>query len=262
MTLADRETVVLAVDPPIATVRLNDSEGRNRFSGELLTGVIDALERAAADPAVRAVVLEGLPEVFCAGGSVQHMLGDHEHRIVPAWQFLRSVLDCPIPVVAAAQGHAIGGGLLLALYCDAAVLSERSRYAVNFLTYGFTPVLGATFLLPTVMGTALGTEMLYSGRGYCGRELAARGAGVAVAAHDKVRGDAHRLAGRIAQAPRGVLETVKRQVRLPVLDGALAALEREIPAHEKSIGSAEARDRIRLLHGELAGRTTSTGETS
>lgn len=244
------QTVVLEAAPPLATVRLDDAAGHNRLSAGLRSGMIDALREAAADPRVRAIVLEGRPEMFCAGGSIDQMLSTHEQRIRPVWQFLRAVVDCPVPVVAAAQGHALGGGFLLALYCDAVVLGDRSRYAANFLAYGFTPVLGATYLLPAKLGTVLGTEMLYSSRSYRGRELAERGAGVIVTAHDTVCAEAQRTALRIAQAPRDALERLKTQLREATLERAEAALAREIPDHEVTIGSAEARRRIRTLHGE------------
>ncbi|WP_256104204.1 polyketide synthase [Streptomyces sp. ODS05-4] len=247
------EAVGYEVEGPLATVRLADAAGHNRLSDDLRTAMIGALREAAADPRVRVVVLEGLPEIFCAGGSVEQMLRPHERRIVPVWEFLRAVVDCPLPVVAAAQGHALGGGFLLALYCDVVVLSDRSRYAANFLAYGFTPVLGATHLLPAKLGAALGAEMLYTARSYRGRELADRGAGVTVTAHDKVCAEAQRTALRIAQAPRDALERLKAHLRAETLERAEAALAREIPDHEATIGSAEARRRIRTLHGERIG---------
>ncbi|MEU6263780.1 polyketide synthase [Saccharopolyspora shandongensis] len=251
--------VVDDVVAPVATIRLADPAGRNRLSVELRAEVIAALRKAAADPAVRAVVLAGLPDIFCAGASAEQMLGTRDQRIVAMWEFLTAVIDCPVPVVAAARGHALGGGFLLALYCDVTVLSERSRYAANFLTFGFTPVLGATHLLPAKLGQALGTEMLYAGQSYRGGELAARGAGVRVAAHDEVDAEAQRLALRIAQAPREAVELLKAQLREQARAAAETALAREIPDHEATIGSAEARRRIRGLHGErLAARSDRT----
>ncbi|MER5704787.1 polyketide synthase [Micromonospora sp. NPDC002296] len=248
--LSGRDPVLLEVEPPVAVVRLQDVTGRNRISGPLGDGLRAALGRAAAHPEVRAVVLEGLPDVFCAGGSADRMLGGHQQRVVEVWRFLRAVLDCPLPVVAAAQGHALGGGFLLALYCDVAVLSASSRYAANFLTFGFTPTGGATWLLPTVLGRPLGTEMLYTSRSYRGQELADRGAGVRVVAHDRVAAEARATALRIAAAPRACLEEVKAQLAEPVRHAAEAALHRETPAHEATVGTGEAAWRIRMLHGE------------
>lgn len=241
--------VVSRAAAPLATIRMCDEPNRNRISPQLRSGVLAAIRQAAAAPDVRTVVLEGLPDIFCAGGSTERMLGTHQDRVVEIWELLEAIVDCPVPVVAAAGGHALGGGLLLALYADVAVFSARSRYGTNFLTYGFTPILGASYLLPAVMGRALGTEMLYTGRSYRGRELADRGAGVKVTAHDEVNAEAQRMAQQIARAPRHCLALAKSQLVRTVRDGAAAAMEREIPDHEATIATDEARRRIRTLHG-------------
>jgi polyketide biosynthesis enoyl-CoA hydratase PksI len=239
--------VLLREEPPVAVIRLVDEAGRNRISVGLRSGLIAALRRAAANEANRAIVLAGLPEMFCAGAPAERMLGGRTGRVEEMWELVRSVLECPIPVVAAAQGHAFGGGLLLALYADVTVLSERSRYSANFARYGFTPILGATYLLPAMLGRALGTEMLYTGANYSGRALADRGAGVRVCQHDTVRAVAEQAARDLACAPRQTVELLKRQLRAPVRRAALRALRREAADHEATIATAHARARIREL---------------
>ncbi|MEU1852700.1 polyketide synthase [Streptomyces sp. NPDC019990] len=254
MTTFPYGPVELHTEAPVATVRLCDEAGSNRFTPELRAGLIAALRAAGADPAVRAVVLEGAPGVFSAGGTTERMLGTHEQRVVELWEMMRAIADCPVPVIAAVQGHALGGGLLLALYCDVAVLSERSRYAMNFLAFGFTSILGASHLVPAAFGRPLGTEMLYTSRSYTGRELRDRGAGVKITAPGSVAVEAHRMALQAAQAPRPALELMKSQLVRTLLADAEAALEREIPDHEETVRGEEARRRIRGLHGQrLAG---------
>jgi polyketide biosynthesis enoyl-CoA hydratase PksI len=247
--------VQLHTEAPVATVRLCDEAGHNRFTPELRAGLIAALHRAGSDHDVRAVVLEGAPGVFSAGGATERMLGTHEQRVVELWEMMQAIAACPVPVVAAAQGHALGGGLLLALYCDIAVLSDRSRYAMNFLTFGFTPILGASHVVPAAFGRALGTEMMYTSRTYTGRELRERGAGTKICAHDTVPAEAHRIALQSAQAPRGALKMMKSQLTQTLLADARAALEREIPDHEATITGDEARRRIQGLHGQRIART-------
>ncbi|MEV8504786.1 enoyl-CoA hydratase-related protein [Actinoplanes sp. NPDC051475] len=241
--------VRLDVSPPLAVVRLGDEAGRNRISPALAKGMISALEKAAADPGVRAVVLEGLPDIFCAGGTPERMLGGFEQRVDEIWEFLRSVLTCPVPVVAAVQGHALGGGLLLALYCDIQVFSARSRYATTFAMYGLAPIGGATYIVPQMLGAALGREMLHTGRSYRGQELAVRGAGVRVADHDRVVAEAHRAALYVAQGTRTSVEHGKAHLATPVLEAATEALRREAPAHEATARTAESERRIRMLYG-------------
>jgi len=240
--------VVVRLEGPVAHVFLRDAAHGNRITPAARTALPAALARAAADPGTRVIVLSGLPDIFCSGGTREDLTAEGEARTPAGWDFVRAAADCPLPVVAAVQGHAIGGGLLLALYADVVVLSDHSSYAANFLTYGFTPCLGATHLLPTVLGPALGTEMLYTGRPYRGRELAARGAPVNIVAHDKVPSRADAVAARIAQAPRTTLQLLKQELAGPARELALAALERELAHHTATLSAPEVRQRIGTLY--------------
>ncbi|MEV6167705.1 polyketide synthase [Streptomyces sp. NPDC051954] len=240
--------VQIHLEAPLAHVTLTDAAHGNRITPAARTALPAALGEAAADPGTRVIVLSGLSDVFCSGGTREDLTAEGEARTPAGWDFVRAAADCPLPVVAAAQGHAIGGGLLLALYADAVVLSDHSSYSANFVTYGFTPCLGSTHLLPATLGQALGTEMLYTGRPYRGRELAARGAAVNIVAHDKVPSRAYALARRIAQAPRTTLRLLKQELAAPARDQALAALERELAHHMATLSAPEARRRIGTLY--------------
>ena len=248
MTTAYPAPVVVRLEAPLAHVSLRDAARGNRITPAARTALPTALAEAAADPGTRVIVLSGLPDIFCSGGTREDLTADGEARTPAGWDFVRAAADCPLPVVAAVQGHAIGGGLLLALYADAVVLSDRSSYSANFLTYGFTPCLGATHVLPAVLGQALGTEMLYTGRPYRGRELLARGAAVNIVAHDKVTSRADAIAARIAQAPRTTLQLLKQELAVPAREMALAALARELAHHTATLATPEARHRIGTLY--------------
>ena len=240
--------MTVCLEAPLALVTLADAPHNNGITPALRAALPAALGEAAARPDIRVIVLGGLPRIFCSGGTREDLTAEDDVRTTQAWDFVRAAADCPLPVVASAQGHAIGGGLLLALYADAVVLSDRSSYSANFLTYGFTPCLGATHLLPAVLGRTLGTEMLYTGRPYRGRELADRGVAVNIAAHDDVPQRAHALARRIAQAPRTTLLLLKQQLAAPARELALAALVRELPHHTATLSTPQARHRITALY--------------
>lgn len=235
------------VRPPLAFVRLDDARNRNRLTEPARVGLIAALRAAAADQEVRAIVLCGRDDVFCAGAPPERMLAGHQERVVDMWELSSAVLDCPIPVVAAARGHAMGGGLLLALCADVVVLGEHSRYSAAFARFGFTPSLGASEILPTVLGRVLGAEMLYTGRGYAGRELAARGAGVEVVPADRVEPVALRAARLIAGSSRRTVELLKARLAAPFRAAVRSAHELEIPDHELTIDDEAVRARIRAL---------------
>lgn len=250
MTTRPPTTDVIAVhwDAPVARVGMQDAANGNRITPALRESLPAVLRDAASRPDIRVIVLTGLPNVFCAGGTREDLIAEGEARTPAGWDFVRAAAECPLPVVAAVQGHAIGGGLLLALYADAVVLSEDSSYAANFLTYGFTPCLGATALLPSSLGPVLGTEMLYTGRPYRGRELADRGAQILVTAHDQVVPRAMAMARRIAAAPGTTLRLLKGQLSAPARERALSALNDELANHKATLASAEAQQRIAALY--------------
>ncbi|MEU9349352.1 enoyl-CoA hydratase-related protein [Streptomyces sp. NPDC048278] len=242
--------VGVRLDGPVAEVTLDDAAHRNGITAALRDALPRALRYVHEETPARAIVLYGRPEIFCSGGTYDDLVVEGPVRTPLAWDFVTAPATCPLPVIAAAQGGAVGGGLLLALYADLTVLSDSSGYAANFMSYGFTPCLGSTYLLPAVFGRQLGTEMLYTARPYRGRELAARGAGPQVVAYDAVPVQARRAADRIARAPREAVELLKRHLAGPRLRAARAAYRRELPGHISTLTSAEARRR--LAAGDLA----------
>jgi polyketide biosynthesis enoyl-CoA hydratase PksI len=224
--------LTVRIDAPLAFVRFADRAHGNTFRREWIDALAGALDVAVAAPEVRVVVAEGLPEIFCAGATRQTLLGIADELPIDEYErFARVFLSCPLPVVAAMQGHALGGGLTLGLYADIVVLSERSFYAANFLQYGVAPYIGSTHVIPAKMGAALGAEMLLTARGYRGRELRERGCGPLVVPHSDVPARSREIAMRIAQAPRASLELVKRQLGAATRVASDEAMNRERVPH-------------------------------
>jgi polyketide biosynthesis enoyl-CoA hydratase PksI len=221
---------------PVAVLRLADTVGRNAFTPALEAEFSDALDRAVTDPASRVVLLAGLADVFCVGGSRETLLADPDGQLTLNYDLIvRAPLRCPLPVVAAMRGHAIGGGLLFGLYSDVPVLSERSVYVANFLSYGFSPCMGATWVLPNRLGPVLGAEVLLAAARHRGRELRQRGAPLRVVPHDEVEQVAGQLAAQIAGAPRLALEHAKAALAAPWLLASDQAFQREVDGHLETL---------------------------
>jgi len=234
----------------VATLRLADAAGRNALTPELAADFAGALASAVAEPATRVVLLAGLPDVFCSGGTTESLLAaQDEHGTLSHDGTIRAPLRCPLPVVAAMRGHAIGGGLLLGLYADVPVLSERSVYVANFLGYGFLPCMGATWVLPNRLGAVLGTEVLLGAARYRGSQFQERGAPVRVVAHADVEACARRLAGQIAGAPRRTLEHAKAAIAAPWRQASDAAFAREESAHLETLRQPEVRAAVAAGYG-------------
>ena len=204
-------------------VHLCDQAHRNAMSAPL----VQALHAALADvhDETHVVVLRGLPEVFCAGASQEVLRGLIDGRHAPTELTLpRAVLEVPVPVIAAMEGHAVGGGFALGLAADMALAARESRYGCNFMALGFTPGMGTTVLLEHALSRAVAHELLFTGAMMRGSELAAAGFH-AVLPRDQVWPRALELAWRIAEQPRQALVLLKRTLSLPrrqALDQAFA----------------------------------------
>ncbi|CAM5330964.1 Putative polyketide biosynthesis enoyl-CoA isomerase PksI [Streptomyces avidinii] len=247
--------VTLVQAGAVAEIRMTDAAHRNSIQDPMCAGMGDAIVAAVADPRTHVILLLGLEDTFCSGHARDWLLGADQgagqrEDFVPAVDFIRTAIDCPLPVVAAMQGSAAGGGLLLGLYADLAVLSRRSVYATTFMTYGFTPGLGSTALLPTRLGPDLGTEMLLTGRGYTGGELQARGAHVTVTAHDAVEDAARTMAQRVARAPRRSLEGLKALLTDALKARTAAALLRETPLQSETVALPHVQELIANFYPE------------
>ncbi len=188
----------------------------------------NAFERLTVDKTVRAIVLEGGTRYFSAGGSRDALLSaDAQNDILNyVTEVPRLLLALPVPTVAAMEGHAIGGGLMLGLWCESAVLAEESLYGVNFMALGFTPGMGATSVLEEAVGAPLARELLFTGRLIKGRELKAAGGPLAYAVvpRTEVHCRAISIAREMAEVPRAALVLLKLRLaakRRVLLDAAV-----------------------------------------
>jgi len=224
----------------IIELNINDTETQNRLSVGVIEQVSATLDRLAEERTLKVLILSGREDVFCAGGTLTMLRQIRQdefhdkHLILPS-----KLLNFPVPVVGAAQGHAVGGGLLLALYCDLVVAAESSRYSANFTAMGFTPGMGGTTLLPLLAGPHFAGEMMLTAKYYKGRELQGRGLFNYIVSADKVMSVALDLARQIADKPRYVLEMIKESIALPRRQALATAISREHLMHQISFSRPE-----------------------
>ncbi|HMA94635.1 MAG TPA: polyketide synthase [Polyangiaceae bacterium] len=195
----------------ICTIEMADRENRNAFSERFVEELRECLDAAAELPTVKAVVLVGLEDVFAAGAS-RELLGRLARGEVPPTDIVltKSMLDIPVPTIAAMEGHATGGGLALGFAADIILLSRESRYGASFMNMGFTPGMGITALLEHALSRAVAHELLYTGEFRRGSALAEKGGINHVLPKAQVRAKAFDIAAQIAEKPRPALELLKR----------------------------------------------------
>ena len=127
---------------------------------------------------------------------------------------MKALLDIPVPLIAAMEGSAVGGGLTLALYSDIIIAASESRYGFSFMNMGFTPGTGTTALITEAFGYYNGMEMMLTGDFKKGKELKGKCRFNYILPKGEVLSKAIEVAEAIAEKPRIVLEALKKYMSL------------------------------------------------
>ncbi|MBL1275964.1 MAG: enoyl-CoA hydratase/isomerase family protein, partial [Ectothiorhodospiraceae bacterium] len=251
------DEVTLQIDDGIAIVTLQDRANRNMFTQRFIHGLAARLVQAQQTPGVKTIILTGYDNVFCMGGSREELMTLVERKAdVDDFPFLfRGLLECKIPVIAAIQGHAVGGGLVFGLYADVVVMSEDGVYSANFMKYGFTPGMGATMILREKLGPNLATEMMFTAKSLAGAELHARGASLVFRKSGDVLSEAVSIARTLCEKPLYALEVLKKELSGRVLEGLPDIIKRETRMHAHTFTQPEVRKRVQAYFAKTqAGR--------
>ena len=200
----------------IAVLAFQDEEHQNAFHPPFVDELLARLEELAGNDRARVCILRGLPEVFCSGASRELLLELAGGRMETSDIILsKMVLDIPVPVIAAMEGHAVGGGLALGLCCDILLMARESRYGCSFMNMGLTPGMGTTRLLQLAVGEYVANEMMYGGQFFKGAHFESSAGVNYVLPRDQVLPKALELARRIAEKPRTALTLLKRALSQP-----------------------------------------------
>ena len=159
-------------DDGVLQVTLNRPDVGNAINTRMGQELQDLWQRLTDDAqGVRCVVLTGAgPKIFCAGGDLKERNGmtraqwTHQHEIFERVSW--ALVDLPLPVIAAVNGHAYGGGLELALCCDFIYASSSARFALPEVTLGIMPGMGGTQNLPRAIGERRAKELIMTGQAF------------------------------------------------------------------------------------------------
>lgn len=162
----------------IAYIQMNDTRRNNTFADDFISELIDELDMIT-EKQPKVLILSGLNDVFCGGAEKKNLVDLSEGKIhVKDLLISEKLINAPYPIIAAMEGHAIGGGLVMGLCCDIILAARESRYGVVFMLMGFTPGMGCTTLLPELVGPFIANEMMYTGKRFKGSKLAQKTTGI------------------------------------------------------------------------------------
>ena len=155
----------------VRTITLDRAEKLNAVNGALAASLVAALSDAARDDAARVVILTGAGRAFCAGLDLsappELPTATRAERLDPyAWvgSWVRSVIGCEKPVIAAVNGPAAGAGFGLALACDIRIVAASAKMTAGYARRGLSPDAGVSYFLPRHVGLARAADILLSGR--------------------------------------------------------------------------------------------------
>ena len=148
----------------VATIEIARPQKKNALTVEMYQAMADALAAAREDAAVRAVLIGGQPGIFTSGNDLEDfMRRPRQGEDSPVLRFMRALVDCDKPVVAAVTGAAIGIGTTLLLHCDFVYVADDARLAMPFVSLGLVPEFASSLAVPALMGHRRAAEKLLLG---------------------------------------------------------------------------------------------------
>ncbi|MEO5723602.1 MAG: enoyl-CoA hydratase/isomerase family protein [Ilumatobacteraceae bacterium] len=239
----------------VATVEIR--RGPNNFFDLGLIGHLADVLDDLADGDCRAVVLCSEGKHFCAGANFG---GPRESD--PGGRHLYDeavrLFEQPLPIVAAVQGAAIGGGLGLAMAADFRVAVPEARFAANFAALGFHHGFALTVTLPAAVGSQRALDLLYTGRRIGGEEAVRIGLCDRLVALDEVRSAAHAYAAEIAASAPLAIRSIRQTMRGPLAAEVRSALQHEKSEQARLMATADFREGVAAVsqrrRAEFTGR--------
>lgn len=161
-----RKYVTYAVEENIAIVTLNNPP-MNALSLEIMREMDQVFTEMKTDDSIRAVILTGAGKVFCAGGEIREFLDfdriKGEHYVREVQDAHRKITEFDLPVIAAINGHAVGGGCEISMSCDIRIASEKARFGLPELKLGVMPAAGGTKRLPWLIPMGKAKMLIFTG---------------------------------------------------------------------------------------------------
>ncbi len=209
-------TIRTATLNKVLTIEIARPEKKNALTQAMYTAMAEALEAANGDAGVRSVLITGQPGIFTSGNDIDDFMqrppqGDD----TPVARFMRALLDCDKPVVAAVTGAAVGIGTTLLLHCDLVYVSDEARLAMPFVSLGLVPEYASSLVLPALIGHAKAAEKLMLGEPFSGSDAVDCGIANAVLPAGEVVNHARRMAERFNALAPGAVADTKRLMRAP-----------------------------------------------
>lgn len=243
------EHIRTGVHEGVASIEIARPEKKNALTVAMYQAMADALKAATEDSRVRAVLITGQPGIFTSGNDLEDFMkrgvagssgAGSDAMDSPVFRFMRALLDCDKPVVAAVTGAAIGIGTTMLLHCDFVYVADDARLAMPFTALGLVPEFASSLLVPQVAGPRRAAEMLMLGDPFSPEQAVESGFANAVLPAGEVLPHARRVAERFNTLPPGAVREAKQLMRGPQREQVLATIRTEGEKFAARLRSPEA----------------------
>ena len=239
------QVLVVTINRPAAANAINTAVGRE---------LLEVFSELIADPAfARVVVVTGSGDrAFCAGGDLKERHGmtdeqwNAQHLVFE--RMIRAVVDCPVPVIAAVNGAAFGGGCELALACDFIYASRTARFALTEVTLGIMPGTGGTQNLPRAIGSRRAKELIFAGRPFSAEDAYDWGMVNRLCEPAALTAETMATAEAIAASAPIAVRQAKRSIDLGTQMSIAEGMAFEIEAYNRMVGTQDRREGVRAFN--------------
>ena len=233
------DTILTENRDGVLIVTLNRPQKKNAVNAEMWIGIRETFKAAASDDSVVCMLLCGAGENFCSGVDLSSFGEDLPEQEHPFESAARAVTSFDKPIVAAAQGVAVGGGATVLFHADIVYVAESLRLRLPFANLGLVPEWGSSYMLQANIGAQRAAELFYTAEWVDADKALHYGIAADVLPDANLFNHALAKASEIAQWPINSLREIKRTLRMHHLDAIDAAINAEQEAMHRQAGSPE-----------------------
>jgi enoyl-CoA hydratase/carnithine racemase len=206
--------ILVHTEDGVTTLSFNRLERKNSITAAMYAAMADAVEQAAADAAVRVLLIQGHETVFSAGNDIGDFLNQPPAtQDAPVFRFLRAIAAFPKPLIAAVSGPAVGIGTTLLFHCDLVYAGDNAAFSMPFVNLGLCPEAASSLLVPQMFGYHRAAEALLLGEPFMAEAALEAGLVNRVLPPTEANGYAQAQARKLAAKPLSSLIETKRLMK-------------------------------------------------
>jgi enoyl-CoA hydratase/carnithine racemase len=208
------DQIITEIQDHIITIRLNRADKKNALTGDMYSGICDALDQLESDANLRVGVITGTRDCFTAGNDLEDFLNNAGiNGQSPVGRFLRTLPNLAKPLIAAVNGPAVGVGTTLLMHCDLVYAAPEAQFQMPFVSLGLCPEAGSSLLIPQLLGYRKATELLMLCEVFDAQAAKSMGIVNEVVDSDQYQAYAVAKAQQLALLPPASIRTTKKLLR-------------------------------------------------